>query len=84
MLTAKESDIIIAMFGRENRRYIQKFRPSLKALIKPYQKYCLRRESLKAEAEGYRVLPVFDFEQVGGVYIYRLNYAPIEQTQVVV
>ena len=78
----KDSDIVIVMFGREHRRYVQKFPASLRVLIKPYQKYCLRRESLKAAAEGYRVLPVMDFERDGGFYIYGLRYEEIQPVHV--
>ena len=83
MATAKKDpDILVVVFGRGNRVYARRY--FLKAWASKFPGACARRESLKAEAEGYRVLPVFDFEQIGGVYIYRLNYTPIEPTQVVV
>ena len=81
-LRIKRSDeILIVVFGRNERSYAT--RCSLKsAKARQFTKNCALRESLKAGLEGYRVLPIFDFEQHGAVYMYRLNYEAVNPVEV--
>ena len=81
-LRVKRSDeIFIIVFGRNERAYATKC--SLKSLeAREFPKNCAIRESIKANGEGYRVLPVFGFKQVGKVYMYQLNYEEVDPVNV--
>ena len=67
-------EILVVVFGNNRRVYARRYK--LRSYASKYPGKCLRKEAVKAEAEGMRPTG-FEFEQVGGFFVYRINFEPI-------